>query len=82
MMVFTWVSVDVMDFFLLSVGVSERFRMRVLSLTRDRRDVSSRGVDEPGVSTHLKHRSYILIKNALLFIPNNRIFMLCKSRLK
>jgi hypothetical protein len=47
-MVFTWVSVDVMDFFLLSVGVSERFRMRVLSLTRDRRDVSSRGVDEPG----------------------------------
>jgi hypothetical protein len=58
MMVFTWVSVDVMDFFLLSVGVRERFRMRVLSLTRDSRDVSSRGVDEPGVSTHFKHISY------------------------
>ena len=36
-----------MDFFLLSVGVSERFRLSVLSLTRDRREVSSRGVDEP-----------------------------------
>jgi hypothetical protein len=43
----TCVSVEVMDFFLLSVGVRERFRLRVLSLTRDRSEVSSRGVEEP-----------------------------------
>ncbi len=71
MIVFTWVSVDVMDFFLLSVGVSERFKMRVLSLTRDRRDVSSRGVDEPG-ETNFKQGSYCGGRHYNVNIVRNR----------